>query len=132
MLWRVVVLALVPLVPLPGFAHAHAEYTAHDPSGIDRPPHFHLRSFYDWALDSQSTAENEDHDKDAVYVSASVVLGRGAEQPVADAADGSTPLTSLAPVVCPESAQGTLLRSSDPPRCLYSCAIYLRSRALLI
>jgi hypothetical protein len=130
MLWRAVVLALVPLVPLPGFAHAHVGYTDHDPADIDRPPHFHLRSFYDWALDSQST-DNEDHDEDAVYVSASVILGRGVEHSVI-APDGSTLVAALALGACPQAAQGRALLPVDPVPLFCPCPVYLRSRALLI
>jgi hypothetical protein len=138
MLRRVVVLVLALLVPLPGLAHTHAGYTSHDPSGIDRSPHFHLRSFYAWALDGQDRSSNadeesEDHDDDAVYVSASVVLGRGAEHSATGVADGPTQVIPCSLVLCCQPAAAAAPPMGSPPFwCSYLCPIYVRSRALLI
>jgi hypothetical protein len=137
MFWRAVVLALMPLLPLPGFAHAHAECSAHDPTGIDRAPHLHLRFFYDWALpatDQPAGPQSEDHDDDAVYFPASVVLGRGAEQ------TSAVVPSDTAPLPLPGTGAGiqTALVTAPTSLCLApsrradACPIYLRARALLI
>jgi len=137
MLWRAVVLALMPLLPLPGFAHAHAECSAHDPSGIDRAPHLHLRLFYSWALpatDRPASPQSDDHDDDAVYFPASVVLGRGAEQTSAVVPADTTAL----PLPGAGTGFQTALVTAPTSLCLApfgpadACPIYIRSRALLI
>jgi hypothetical protein len=66
---RVVVnLVIALLVGQACFAvHAHAEASSHDPAGMYRPPHFHLRVFFPPANNRDRTTPIE-HDSDAVYL----------------------------------------------------------------
>jgi hypothetical protein len=134
MLRRALVLALVPLLPLPGLAHTHAEHSAHDPSGLDRAPHLHLRFFYDWALAGQpGDSQTDDHDEDAVYFPASVVPGRNVEQSTAVVTAEAAPAPLPAMVACPCPAPAVAAAPVHLPFDHASeCPVYLRVRALLI
>jgi hypothetical protein len=148
---RIVLQLLIPLLLLPGMAHSHAGASAHDPSGLDRPPHFHLRSFYllwqqyrsdqdpdsrhgrDEGNDVSQRGRPVDHDDDAVYLPHSVLLGWHIDSHVSPIDQSA--LVMLAGMVC---RSGTVFVSIPPHDCSLpvfhgsSYPVYLRSLALLI
>jgi hypothetical protein len=101
MFQRAVARVLILLLFLPGTwaAHAHAGTSAHDPSGLDRLPHFHLR-FFNLSRQQDPSDQNchfrkchegktftgskptADHDEDAIYLPVSVLLGWCSNPPV--------------------------------------------------
>jgi hypothetical protein len=150
---RVVFRLLVLLLLVPGMcaAHSHAGTSAHDPSGLNRPPHFHLRFFYLWCQQygnernyyfhqggHESTAltgskPTADHDADAIYLSISVLLGWRSDLPV----DPVSPLGLTMPpgTMCLADAAHVLVPSQElSPHAAHwqRCPIYLRSVTLLI
>jgi hypothetical protein len=144
MLRRVVVLLLVPvvLVPWAGIAHAHAGCSIHDPAGLDRAPHFHLRVLCQL---SQSCTDDDDcsqtldwgtpspdHDDDAVYVPTSVILGRLSEHAPAVAPDRTALLLlmpdifAMAPVAALSTTTPPLSPDAGPdPPCLRSLPLLI-------
>jgi hypothetical protein len=131
--------------------HAHAGTSAHDPAGLDRPPHIHLGYFLPLGRPGGSRAEQlppyagnqgkallggpslPDHDADAVYLPLSVLLGWHSEpqaalvKPLAAATPArgaALPHAALAPTFAKAPAA--------PAGHGRSCPIYLRALALLI
>jgi hypothetical protein len=150
---RVVARLLVLLLFLPGTwaAHAHAGTSAHDPSGSDRAPHFHLRVFYvswqqypsgqnvhfhHWHDEGKALTGSKpatDHDDDAVYLPVSVLLGWCSDPPVD--LGNATELAMLAGTVrLPDVALIKIppQESSPPAARWHACPLYLRSLTLLI
>ena len=144
---------LVPLFLIPAMcpAHAHSGTSVHDPSGLNRAPHFHLRFFYlSWqqcrneknyycrpesdeykALAGRTPTA--DHDDDAVYLPLSVLLGWRSNSPVAPVDPSG--LATLAGTICVPNAAFVLSSSQEPspPAAHWQlCPIYLRSLTLLI
>jgi hypothetical protein len=149
MLRRGVALVLIPLLLLPGMCgvHAHAGISDHDPSGKDRPPHFHLRvlaSLWRQSADDpyrhpyQSTTstggrQTPDHDDDAIYLPVSILLGGHTGPPV----DSVAPPALQAPVVAADSPSPASVRAPSQPSLVSAvsnpmCPIYLRALSLLI
>jgi hypothetical protein len=136
----------VVLVLQPGMwlVHSHAEISKHDPSGKVRPPHFHLRFLFPlWhtpADDSCSPVSGvsgkrptSDHDYDAVYLHASVLLGwsNGPQvesfvPPSLSGALATSNLLRLASSAAPSEHVLSPLASSQ------TCPLYLGSLVLLI
>jgi hypothetical protein len=148
---RVVVRLLTPLLLLPGIAHSHAGASAHDPSGLDRSPHFHLRMFYPlWH--QVSNDQNRDfrhagdegetlskggsrvnHDDDAVYVPVYFLFGWYLESQVGQI-DPSALVTLVGMDRLPCTARVSI-SSQELFLSAFSwsrCPIYLSSLTLLI
>jgi hypothetical protein len=132
-------------------AHSHAGTSVHDASGLNRPPHFHLRFFYLWwqqsrneqnyyfpqgSYDGKALTDSRpttDHDVDAVYLPVSFLLGWRSDSPVDPVSPSG--LVALAGTMCLSSAALILIPSQEPssPALRWQpCAIYLRSLTLLI
>lgn len=150
---RVVSRLLVPLFLIPGMcpAHAHCGMSVHDPSGLNRTPHFHLRFFYlSWQQcgnekKHDSPAESDeyqarasrnptaDHDDDAVYLSLSILLGWRSNSPVAPVDPSG--MAALAVTIYVPNTAPVLTSSQEPsPPAAYGqpCPIYLQSLILLL
>jgi hypothetical protein len=149
---RIVARLLILLLFLPGTwgAHAHASTSVHDPSGLNRPPHFHYRVFYvswqqypsrqyvysHWHHERKALTGSKpaaDHDDDAVYLPVSVLLGWCSDPPI----DIVSPmgLAMLVWTMClPDSTLVTIpsQEPSQPAARWRACPIYLQSLTLLI
>jgi hypothetical protein len=148
---RVIARLLVLLLILPGTwaAYAHAGTSVHDPAGLDRSPHFHLRFFYlSWpryASDQSVHFDGQegktltgskpaaDHDDDAVYVPVTVLLGWCFDPPV----DLVSPMGLAMPAgtLCLPETELVAISAQGPSqwavRC-HACPLYLQSLTILI
>lgn len=136
---RVVAPVLIPLLLLPGLccAQAHHGISDHDPTGLERSPHFHLR-FLLLALPNRDedlcgSQPVEDHDDDAVYLSISTLLGWHSEHHPDPVAPPTLELP-LPTVNLPDAILVFLPAETLPTLAGFwmVCPIYLRSLILLL
>jgi hypothetical protein len=154
MIRRNIALLLTVSLLQPGMwcVHSHAGISDHEPSGMLRAPHFHLRFVYSlWrqpasesprttlpsaGLQTASLPRSEstaDHDADALYLPLSIVLGWDNGPPV----DLLVPpaIADALPLDClqaPALLTATAARACRPVVSGDPCPPYLRSLALLI
>jgi hypothetical protein len=130
---RVVVnLVIALLVGQACFAvHAHAEASSHDPAGMFRPPHFHLRVFFPPVNNRDRNAPIE-HDSDAVYLPDASFSGW-----CPNPSDGAVDLPAAMPPAEPLDiaaivSVSTPLQEHAMPAGISPCPLYLLSASLLI
>jgi hypothetical protein len=127
----VVNLVIALLVGQACFAvHAHAEASCHDPAGMFRPPHFHLRVFFPPRNDRDRNAPIE-HDSDAVYLPDANFSGW-----YVNASDVAVELPAAMLPVEPIDLAAMVLDSTPSelpmPARISPCPLYLLSASLLI
>jgi hypothetical protein len=155
MFHRVVSLLLVPTLFLQGMGVCHSQggTCLHEPAGHEEAPHFHLCivGLYHHAhedhhadQDGKPKGHNEhalaqqvptlNHDDDAVYVSALVMLGRRSGYSQVASGDYSALLVTIDAMVGspPMMALSRLLAHPLPSLLCHHCPIYLRTLALFI
>jgi hypothetical protein len=145
MLRRITACHLMVLLLLPGMsaAHSHAEVNAHDPSGVYRPPHFHLRFLISWPqgladqVDSANEFSNEgyqarplaDHDADAIYLPDSNLSGGYSDPPVNPSAEADT---SAMPDLAESLSVSARIHALSPTTPVPTIPCFLLSVSLLI
>jgi hypothetical protein len=138
---RIVPYLLIVSVLVQGIAaaHSHGGVSRHDPSGLYRPPHFHLRFAMQWLqvyhdrVEPSATqggggvrAPDADHDADAIYL------------PDADGYQRVRPVMIVSPPVAPTFSLPPVLARSGSPSDFRSATdergkpIYLLFASLLI
>jgi hypothetical protein len=150
MFHRAISLPLIALLLIKGmgFAHCHAGTGIPEAPEHDLTPHFHVRCLFGTSAhqdccphDRASREEEaaayrvptEDHDDDAIYVPASVVLALPDQQLQAGAQDCPVLVPLDAMVGVPFLSTPSPLRTHPPPLLLgQACPIYLRLAALLL
>ena|SRR5579859_6392681 len=136
---RIITRHLIALLLVPGYCatHSHAEVSAHDPSGLFRRPHFHVRVFSGWLnLVNPRTNSDKgdslpvDHDSDAVYVPDSILSGWLSDPAV-------VPVDSIAVMAVPAATPHAspvlfTIEADERPIVVPPCPLYLLSVSLLI